>query len=402
MEDAAETLTERRSAILRAVCRQYVLAGGEVGSATLARAYGFEVSTATLRQELSTLESMGMVRRPHRSAGVAPTPEGLAQYVAHLQANACDAAVQPPVARAVDRSLRGVSGGPAQGMRAAVCVLSEVSGCLAITFVGSDPTDRVRTVELVPLVGQRMLAVVEMEGGSTHMHTVDASGGTGASFSDSSSDPSSGSDGVGRLRAELRRLCSGRTLPEARTEVLRRMSEHEARVDGILARALALGLVLSQGPLDPLLLRVAGGSILAHLGVDATRLGDVLSLLEDDQRLAAVLSQLVGKADGSAMPRAHVHVGAGALLQAATQWTSRPDAVSGPARAAGEQHERLQDGPTLTLVGCPVPLVGSVGPDGRVAKRGVVALLGPDRMDYAAVIPLVEYAARALAATIDA
>ncbi|MEM6996110.1 MAG: hypothetical protein AAF721_36725 [Myxococcota bacterium] len=389
-------LSDRQAAILRAVCRDYVVHGGEVSSKALVRAHGFRCSSATLRQELSALERAGLVRRPHRSAGCAPTRAGLSYFVAELQAGPAETP-RADVARAVDQSLRELRelrGGPRQGMRAAVCVLSEVSGCLAVTFVGGEQHDRVRSVELVPLVGGRMLAVVEMEGGATHMHTVGLESVESLpNVAASASAPVVGPSGeapaaIQRLRSELRRLCTGRTLPEAREEVLRRMAEREARVDRILSQALALGLILSSvGPIDPLWLQMAGGPMLARGGVDAARLGDVLALLEDDQRLAEVLSQLVGDAGGEQAPRAHVHVGAGGLLQ---------PAAKSPDDAAADAPE---DGPTLTLVGCPVPLAG--GGAAR-ATRGAVALIGPDRMDYASVIPLVEYAARALAATIEA
>jgi len=402
-------LTERQASILRAVCRHYIVHGDEVASRALARAHGFRCSSATLRQELAALEREGLVSRPHRSAGCTPTTQGLSQYVEALQAKPSGGRVDPTVAQAVDRSLRDLRGGPQQGMRAAVCVLSDVSGCLAVTFVGGSASDRVRTVELVPLVGERMLAVVEMEGGATHMITVGIDALSAEAMissvttvgSDESRREGDGPrsetldvDAIERLRTELRRLCAGRTLPEAREEVLRRLGEHEARVDRILAHALALGLMLSSvGPLDPLWLQAAGGSALALGGVEATQLSDVLGLLEDDQRLAEVLSQLVGEAGPGEQPRAHVHLGAAALLRStadAGRTTGSHTVV--PPTATSHPH--------LTLVGCPVPLPRSA--DGEPVQRGAVALIGPDRMDYAAVIPLVEYAARALGATLDA
>ena len=405
------TLTERQASILRAVCRHYIVHGDEVASRALARAHGFRCSSATLRQELAALEREGLVSRPHRSAGCTPTTQGLAQYVEALQNTPSEARVDPTIAQAVDRSLRDLRGSPQQGMRAAVCVLSDVSGCLAVTFVGGSASDRVRTVELVPLVGERMLAVVEMEGGATHMVTVgidalsaeqmiaaarDESPREGDGPRDETRDETlDGIDAIERLRTELRRLCAGKTLPEAREEVLRRLGEHEARVDRILAHALALGLLLSSvGPLDPLWLQTAGGSALALGGVDATQLSDVLSLLEDDQRLAEVLSQLVGEAGPGDQPRAHVHLGAGALLRA----TGDASRSTGPHPVVAAPLATPQR--CLTLVGCPVPLPRSEA--GEAVQRGAVALIGPDRMDYAAVIPLVEYAARALGATLDA
>ncbi len=366
MSDAREPepcpLTERQERILRAVCRDYIVYGDEVSSKALVRGHGFRWSSATLRQELSALEAMGLLSRRHRSAGCYPTRKGLQCYVSRLQPSHGPGS---QLLSAVDRSLERLRDDPNRGMRAAVCVLSEVSGCLAVSFLGTAQEGRMEQVDVVPLVGARALVVMTMAGGATQVRPIEL---------EVLPEGSDAAVELRRLQERLRWLCVGRTLADARETLLRRVGEHEAHVDGLLAQALRVALSLCvSSQLDPLWLQMAGQPRLARGLPDADRLGDVLTLLEDDQRLAEVLDQLLPHPSGDGVPRARVQVGVRGLIGAA--WTDD----------AAEQ-------PGLSLVGCRVPVTAE-GPG-----KGAVALLGSARMDYAAMIPLVEYAARALAA----
>ncbi|MFO0633758.1 MAG: hypothetical protein U0168_12990 [Nannocystaceae bacterium] len=103
--------------------------------------------------------------------------------------------------------------------------------------------------------------------------------------------------------------------------------------------------------------------------------------MEDERRLAEILWQLLPAAGAAGQPHAQVRLGGVTLLD--------PDA----SRTADDADLRL------ALVGCrlPTPDAGGAHPSAARGRMGAVAVLGPDRMDYAAVIPLIEYAARALA-----
>jgi heat-inducible transcriptional repressor len=276
----------------------------------------------------------------------------------------------PPVlARAVERSLAGHAASPEQGVRAAVCVLAELAGCVAVSFVTDTSSKRVAELELVPLSSARALAVLAFEGGGNTVQPIGVPGFPSVQAL---------ADELIHAQARLRALCIGRTLHEAHAELLRLQRELQSHVDRRLAEVVRLGLSLVAGGLDPLWLSVAGQSNLAPgLGIDGLR--DVLGMLEDDRRLADILWQLLPPMPSAERPRAQVVLGGSALL--------------------GQGHEGVDDRPVadaplrLALVGCRLP--AAIQPAGRV---GAVAVIGPDRLDYAALIPLVEYAARALAA----
>ena len=352
-------LTPLLEAILLAVCRDYVTTGAEVGSAALQRMHGFPWSSATIRQELAALERKGYLHRSHHSSGRQPTHAGMEHYIARLPGTR---AVAPTLAAAVELSL-GEHTADTDRLRAASRVLSEAAGCVAVSFLGGARIGRISEIEVVPFVGERALVVLSFDDGSTVMRPVAL---------DRVGDTDEWPAAQRRVCEKLRMVCRGRTLEAARAELLRRKGEEEARFDVTLAEALRVGLIVCAGAaLDPLWLHVAGQPNLARgLSPDgATQLGDLLELLEDYRRLADVLCQLLpGPGDEDAL-RARVRLGVPLT----------------PAQGRGEMLE-------LAIVGCRLPLPQFDG------SMGAVALLGSDRMDYASVIPLVEYAARTLAA----
>lgn len=349
-------LSPRRQRILFALCRDYILTGRPIASGALSQVHGLEWSPATIRSELAALEEAGYLIQPHHSAGRLPSARGMRLYVRSLGQLP---ALRPEVRRVVDVSLSEPVHG-AEAMRATVQVLSDLVGCVAVTFVSEDRVGVMRHVELVPVQGCRAMVAVTLADGHTRLHpvTLDAHFAEGG--------------GLLRLQERLRGLCLGKTLAEARDELSRLWAEQEARLDRLFAESLRLGLWLcTAAALDPLWLQVAGQRLLA--GQSDSNLAHVLALCEDYHGLAEILCQLLPERTRE-QPRAEVHVAAELRPSLSAPGLSDPCVLSG------------------------MSLVGSRVRPSEEGKTAVVALLGSDRMDYEAVIPLVEYAAQALAA----
>lgn len=347
---------ERQARVLFALCREYVLTGRPVSSLSLARRHRLEWSSATIRAELAQLEHMGYLRQPHPAAGRYPTRHGLSAYLERI---VLDAQPRPEHRRAVDLTVS--PGAASVSMRSAARVLSELAGCVGIGFLGTEQSGVLTRVEIVGLGGAQALAVLEMHDHGRSVRRVELS---------SEADQRE----LARLEDHLRALLVGRTLEDARAELANVMEEHEARVDAWLGEAVRLGTLLCTSRyLDPLLMQVVGQATLAGARGLVDDLPQVLALLEDYNQLAEVLYQLLPSEDGKVHVRLEVPVGPGG--------THRPRHPMG-----------------LTLVGCRVGVSGGSmpGPDAG-AQTGAVAVLGPDSMDFEAVIPLVEYAAKALA-----
>src|SRR5215468_6354720 len=77
-------LTHRAKRILNAVVQEYLHTGDAVGSRTVTRRYGVDLSPATVRNVMSDLEELGLIRQPHASAGRVPTDQGLRFFVDSL------------------------------------------------------------------------------------------------------------------------------------------------------------------------------------------------------------------------------------------------------------------------------------------------------------------------------
>jgi heat-inducible transcriptional repressor len=343
-------LTTRQRRVLDVLCREYVLTGQPVSSLALARRHRLSWSSATIRSELAELERAGCLRQPHAASGRVPTAAGLQAWLEQLDG---DGPVRLEHRRAVDVGVRG--GDSAASVRGAARVLGELGGCVGIGFIGRSHAGVVAAVELAPLGDGHVLAVLDLADGERQVRRIScAAAGRPRELS--------------RVREHLCALMLGRTLAEGRARLTEIVERHERALDVMVREAVRVGLeACGAAQLDPLVMQVVGQATLAGT-IDARQdLAELLELLEDYQRLAELLCQLL-PGDGD---RARVHVGV--PLRAG----SRPSHAG------------------VSLVGCRLAVV-DVG-DAQRPATGVLALLGPQAMDYEALIPLVEYAARAFA-----
>lgn len=126
-------MTERQAKILASIVEEHAELAGPVGSVTLAKL--FNVSSATIRAEMSQLEQQGMIKQPHTSAGRVPTDKGYRWYVNQLNENTSPLKQIEPSARALDVRVRG-AGEPEQAIRSAVDSLVQLTNNAAIGTIG--------------------------------------------------------------------------------------------------------------------------------------------------------------------------------------------------------------------------------------------------------------------------
>ena len=149
-------LSERKQAILAAIVELYIKTGEPVGSKGLLAHMGMSISSATVRNEMSDLVVQGFLEQPHTSAGRIPSAKGYRYYV--------DKLMRP---QEVDESFRklievGIAHGaddPARLLENAVAVLAELSHCAAVSTTPAGEKATIRRIELVP-VGQKTLMLV--------------------------------------------------------------------------------------------------------------------------------------------------------------------------------------------------------------------------------------------------
>ncbi len=155
-------LSERQQLILGLVVREFIRSTVPVSSKALVEGYGLDVSTATVRNELATLEEYGLLRQPHTSAGRVPTEEGYRYFVQRLLGD-----VQLPAEerRMIQHQFHQVHLDLEQWMRLSAAVLARTVHSAALVTAPRVVKSRFKRVELIPTHGRLVLLVLVLQGG---------------------------------------------------------------------------------------------------------------------------------------------------------------------------------------------------------------------------------------------
>jgi len=149
-------LSKRKRAILSALIRSYIDTGEPIGSKALCNILNFNVSSATLRNEMSELCEMGFLEQPHTSAGRIPTNSGYKLYVDSLMDRN---SITPQMRAAIDSLLTEASHDPEHMASLAGQILSDLTGLPTLLTTISNGSAYVRRVELLPM-GRRTILIV--------------------------------------------------------------------------------------------------------------------------------------------------------------------------------------------------------------------------------------------------
>ncbi|EQD77883.1 Negative regulator of class I heat shock protein [mine drainage metagenome] len=150
-------LDARARQLLRSLIEQYLSGGEPVGSRTLSRSAGLEVSPATIRNIMADLEDAGLVASPHTSAGRIPTPQGLRLFVdSLLEIKPLPLADQQRLAR----GLQQMPGDARELATGASALLSAMTQFVGVVTVPREDDLPLRQIEFVALPDERVLAVL--------------------------------------------------------------------------------------------------------------------------------------------------------------------------------------------------------------------------------------------------
>ena len=334
-------LTERARAIFRLVVEGYLEGGLPVGSKTLAAEGGINLSPASIRSVLSELESLGLLAAPHTSAGRMPTELELRLFVDGMMQ------VAEPTAQeraAIERRL--AEPGPIEAaLEATSAVLSDISGAAGMVMVPRREP-RLAQMSLVALDHGRALAVLVGEDGSIENRIV--------RLPDAAS-PGALQEVSNYITAHL----AGRTLAEAARAMQAEIASGRSALDAASRDLVERGLaVWSEDAARRPVLIVRGQAKLldeAALG-DIERIRSLIDDLEDKQSVAELLDR-AREAEAT-----RIFIGS----------ENRLFALSGSAVIAAPYRDR----------------------EGRVV--GVLGVIGPTRLNYARVVPMVDFTARSL------
>lgn len=343
----ADDLDARSRDVFRRIVEGYLASGEAVGSRTLSRAIEPQLSAATIRNVMSDLEHLGLVYAPHVSAGRMPTQMGLRLFVDGLMQVGDLSADER---RTIESQLHG---GQASSSDASVdTLLTEASQLLsgmargAGLVIAGKGDERLRHIEFVRLEATRALVVTVGQSGAVENRIIDLPPGMAASTLQEASN---------YLNAHV----AGRTISEARAVVSERLAQARGEIDALAQSLVDQGLAVwgGAGPDAPRAaqLIVRGRSNLLEAGEpDLERLRSLFDELETKEGLAQLLD-LAEEGEG-----VKIFIGSENKL--------------------------------FSLSGSSVVVAPYRDGDSRIV--GAVGVIGPTRLNYARIVPMVDYTAQ--------
>lgn len=334
-------LTDRAKDIFRLVVEGYLIDGQPVGSKALAGEGRVNLSPASIRSVLADLEAHGLLAAPHTSAGRMPTETGLRLFVDGMMQVA-----EPTREEQATIQQRLNEPGPIEkALEATSSLLSDITGAAGMVMVPQRDV-RLRQLSLVSIAPDRALAVLVGQDGHVENRVVDLS---------SPADASSLEQASNYVTARI----AGKTLVEAIAEIQNEIASGQSALDNASSDLVQRGLaVWSKDPAQRPVLIVRGQANL----LDETAMEDlerVRSLLDDLENKQSVASLLE---DAKTAESTRIFIGA----------ENRLFALSGSSVIASPYRDR----------------------EGKVV--GVLGVIGPTRLNYARVVPMVDFTARSL------
>ncbi len=160
-----QNLSERQKILLTLIIHEYVRAAGPVGSQHLVENYKLDMSSATVRNEMTALTDMGYLRQPHTSAGRIPTEEGYRYFVSRL---INDTNLPETTRSTITHQFYQMRNDVDQWMRLGASVLAQQSKAASLITSPHPAHARLKHVELIATRGRQMLMVIVMYGGEIH------------------------------------------------------------------------------------------------------------------------------------------------------------------------------------------------------------------------------------------
>ena len=337
------TLDPRARQVLRTLIARYIRDGEPVGSKTLAQHAGLDISAATIRNVLADLEDLGLLASPHTSAGRIPTAHGYRVFVDSL------VQMQPPAEDEV-RRLRAELAGSA-GTQSLLGSASEMLSAMT-HFVGVVSAPRreqfaFRHIDFVVLDARRVLAILVFADNEVQNRVIEPR---------RAYEPAE----LERVANYLNAQFAGRALADIRASLLRELRHAKDEMEQLLAHSVELA--------------------------------DEVLVPASDDMVVAGQTRLMGVQDLSDLDRLRELFEAFASKREILQLLERTIQAPGVRIFIGEETGVVSLG-EVSLVTAPYTAHGQV--------LGVLGVIGPKRMAYDRVIPLVQTAARELGAAME-
>jgi heat-inducible transcriptional repressor len=347
-EGTEEALSERAQLLLKALIESYIRDGQPVGSRTLSRDSGLSLSSATIRNVMADLEELGFVVSPHTSAGRIPTDKGYRLFVDSLLK------LKPLQSEEIDdieRRLRGDASNGRALVQTVSQMLSSVTQMAGLVTLPNPHYVALSQIEFIGLSENRALAIMVMNNREVENRVVQL-------------ERPYSSEELRRAANYLNEAFAGRSLPEVRASLLKQLQETRQTMNQLMQDAIQMAQKVFETPAQDKVEYVIAGE-----------------------------TNLMGFAQLSNVDRLR------RLFEAFNEKHDMLRLLDNCLRAQGIQifigHESgyqiLDD---ISVVTAPYML------DNQVV--GVLGVIGPTRMAYERVIPIVDVTAKLLGSALNA
>ena len=348
--DIFDILDERSRRVLNAVVRSYIDRPDPVGSRFVTRKYSFGFSSATIRNIMSDLEEMGFLSQPHTSAGRVPTDKGYRFYVDSLSNEAqSEKIIEVPeefiqqFSRRLDEFKNDIS-----AMFSEVTnTLSSLSNYVSIVLPPKAENTTFNRIDLIKFKSDQIVAILLTDEGIIHNKVIQA-------------DPMLKQEDLNRIADFLNVEFSGHTLDEINNMLMQRMKREKAQWDRLISRAISINeqaMTFAEGDIF-----VSGLYDLMDLPEfsDISKLRELSKAIKEKHVIMKLLAEL--------------------------------------SHSEGVQVLIGTENPVTELKGLSV--ITSMYKEGS-RPMGIIALIGPTRMDYSKAIIMVDTITKCVSRTFE-
>lgn len=342
----ASELGERPREVFRHLVDAFLTSGEPVGSRTLSQRLPHSLSPASIRNVMADLEAMGLLYSPYTSAGRVPTERGLRLFVDGL----LEVGELAPEERAtIEAQVTAAGRGVEDLLNQATMMLSGLSRCAGLV-VAPKQDSAFKHIEFVTVAPGKALVIIVGEDGQVENRLIDTPLGLPVSALIEASN---------YVNSRLR----GRTLEAARNEIMAELESERALLDALTAKIVAEGLATLAIPADGS--RGDEEKILIVRG--ASHLLDTVEAQADLERVRTLFDDIERKND----------------LIRLLELAARGDGV----RIFIGSENRL-----FSLSGSSIVAAPYADAKGKIV--GVIGILGPTRLNYGRIIPIVDHTAK--------
>jgi heat-inducible transcriptional repressor len=332
-----EHLTERSKQILEAIIEDYILTAEPIGSRTISRGHGLTLSPATVRNVMADLEEMGFLASPHTSAGRVPTEKAYRFYVdSLLESRRIARDEREEIRKRCNLTGRDIG----EVLKETSRMLSSISRYMGIVVAPRFTANVFRHIEFVKLGGKRVLAILVSQNGTVQNKIIEM-------------DEELQLSDLINMSNYLNDLLKGLTIAQVKNRILEEMQEEKIKYDSLLARALNLSQQTLEETDSEVFINGQANILELPEFADVAKMKEIIRAFEEKGQLLSLLERCM------AAKGVQIFIGS-------------------------ESHLNRMSG---------MSLVTSTYVTGK-NTLGILGVIGPTRMGYAKIIPIVDYTAK--------